>query len=287
MPEFDFTVPSFDFTPVKKHWRDICDWCAVRVDGLGDFAWGKWLTIGIVVALVTVFRRPILGFVVKSAYIVFWPFVKLWGLVRTSWREKDWFELCIWAVLGFLLVGLYKIAMLVIVADLFGVIRDTGRSSSIPIVLTVCAAVAVIYFYARALTAVKGGSLVVYRDWSDFLKSATWVIALPVGIGLAASADGEWLMACAGIVLVVLGIVSFYTMVRGAFRYNPGNGRWLSLFARVAVIVLLVCAISELHGRLDRHRRGELGIVRDVLLPLLVFAYVYKALVRPMIGSRY
>ena len=72
----DFHAFYCDFTPVKNRWRDICDWCAMQVEGLGNLAWGKWLTIGRVVALVTALRRSILGFVVKSAYIVFWPLVK-------------------------------------------------------------------------------------------------------------------------------------------------------------------------------------------------------------------
>ena len=146
---------------------------------------------------------------------------------------------------------------------------------------------AFVWFYAKALSAVKRGHLVAYLGWEDFFKSAAWIVAIPFGLVCTFSDGNNLFTIVLGLVMTGFGVKSFVRMVKGAFRYNSGNGRWLALFARVAVILLLLFALSELQSRFERYRRGQLGLIRGVLLPLAIFAYFYKAFVAPMIGIRW
>ena len=145
--------------------------------------------------------------------------------------------------------------------------------------------VAFVRYYAKALTDVKCGRLIVYFGWEDFFKSAAWVIAFPAGLICISSNGNNLFMLAVGLAIAYVGVKSLVRMVKGAFRYNSGSRRWLALFARIAVILLLLFALSELQSRYERYKRGELGFIRGVLLPLAMFAYFYKVLVAPMIYS--
>ena len=141
-------------------------------------------------------------------------------------------------------------------------------------------------YYAKALADVRCGRLIVYLGWGDFFKSVAWVVAVPFGLAWTFGSDGSNLFVpVIGLIVTGFGVKSFVRMVKGAFRYNSGTRRWLALFARVAVILLLLFALSELQSRYERYKRGQLGFIRGVLLPLAIFAYCYKAFVAPMIGS--
>ena len=83
----------------------------------------------------------------------------------------------------------------------------------------------------------------------------------------------------------VMGAVSFWLMVSGSFKCNSGSTCWLSLFGRVAVILLLVFALGRLQEKLEQYKRGEPGVIRGVLIPLVVFAWMFNYLIRPMIRT--
>ena len=154
------------------------------------------------------------------------------------------------------------------------------------IVVVVGGVVAAIAGYAKALSEVKMGRLIVYRDWGDFFMASAWVVLLPFGVLNAM--DNEGTSSCVlGIAMAIGGVASFWWACAGAFRYNHGSQRGLALFARFAVTLLCLCAIGKLSEKFDQYKRGELGVVRGVLLPALIFAYVFREFIHPMIGLQY
>ena len=68
---------------------------------------------------------------------------------------------------------------------------------------------------------------------------------------------------------------------------NIETGGELFGFWTAGGIPVVLFALSELQSRYERYKRGELGLIRGVLLPLAVFAYFYKEFVAPMIGIRW
>ena len=153
------------------------------------------------------------------------------------------------------------------------------------IVAMVAVFVVFVRYYAKALADVRCGRLIVYLGWGDFFWSAAWIVAIPFGLACAFSDENNLFTVVLGLVIFGYGVKSFVRMVKGAFRYNSGTRRWLALFARIAVILLLLFALSELQSRYERYKRGQLGLTRGVLLPLAILGYFYKAFVAPMIGS--
>ena len=111
------------------------------------------------------------------------------------------------------------------------------------------------------------------------------IVAIPFGLACAFSDENNLFTVVLGLVIVGYGVKSFVRMVKGAFLYNSGHRRWLALFARVSVILLLLFALSELQSRYERYKRGQLGLIRGVFLPLAVFAHFYKVFVAPLIYS--
>lgn len=154
--------------------------------------------------------------------------------------------------------------------------------------------VAAVWGYAKALTEVKAGRLVVYRDWGDFIKSAAWVLLVPVGLAWFSNSSSSGLAHLIGFAAAIYGLCCFWHMVSGAFKNNVGKGKWLSLFARFAVIFLLVFALAKLNEEFENYKRGKYGykyryfsFMRGVLLPLAIFSWVFYALIQPMIGLQY
>ena len=143
--------------------------------------------------------------------------------------------------------------------------------------------------YAKALVEVKSGRLVVYRDWGDLIKASLWAILIPYGVCsvLFGGSEDGWPSRAIGIVSFCGGAVSFYCACAGAFRYNTGSHRLLSLFARFAVTLLLIFALAKLQEKFKQYERGEAGLIRGVLLPLLLFGYIFHEFIQPMIGLRY
>ncbi len=112
------------------------------------------------------------------------------------------------------------------------------------------------------------------------------IIKCPLGIVFYPVVNrSDFFFRCTGFALAVMGAVSFWLMVSGAFKYNSGSSCWLSLFGRVAVILLLVFALGRLQEKLEQYKRGELGVIRGVLIPLVVFAWMFNYLIRPMIRT--
>ena len=51
------------------------------------------------------------------------------------------------------------------------------------------------------------------------------------------------------------------------------------------MMLLLVFALGRLQEKLEQYKRGELGVIRGVLIQLVVFAWVFNYLIRPMIRT--
>ena len=154
------------------------------------------------------------------------------------------------------------------------------------VVAMVGVAIAAVVCYARALTEVKCGKLVVYRDWGDFFKASAWIVLLPFGLLNALYGETRSYQVF-GCVVFVGGVASFWWACAGAFRYNHGTRCGLALFARFAVTLLCVCAIGKLSEKFDQYKRGELGVIRGVLIPVLIFAWVFREFIQPMSGLQY
>lgn len=262
-----------DRTGMFKEVSTIAD----RLKGIGRF-FGRAL-LSVFMLTFRVLRLP-LG-------ILFYPVMKWWAFFRKSWCDGDRFLACVMILLGLVLIGVYRLAWEILLS--FSFFDDLGcpcgAGDSVALALMIGAAVLFVVFYVRALAAARAGDLVVYRDWTDFGRSALWVLAFPIALPCIFDTGSDWLFRSIGLAFFLLGSVSLWEMAVGAFQENTGGDRWLALFARVGVILLLVVAVAKVHERLERYRRGELGVIRGVLLPLAVFAWVFNGLVRPMIRS--
>ena len=158
-------------------------------------------------------------------------------------------------------------------------------TSSLPTVLIIGVLIAAVVLYAKALTKVQMGEMIVYRDWGDFGKAALWIIAIPLGLCWFCD-DGAGNKAL-GAITVIVGCLSFIHTCVGAFKYNTGSDRWLALYARFAVILMLVFALGKLNEKYQQYRRHEVGFITGILIPTLIFAWVFKSLIKPMIGTQY
>ena len=156
-------------------------------------------------------------------------------------------------------------------------------------VLVIGGIVAFVCCYAKALTEVKARRLVVYRDWGDFIKASLWAVLIPYGACslLLDNGDGNWPSHALGVVAIAGGVVSFWWSCAGAYRYNSGAKRGLALFARFAVTLLFVFAVGKLLEKFKQFKRGESGAIGGVVIPALVFAWVFHVLIQPMIGLQY
>ena len=217
--------------------------------------------------------------------ILFYPVMKWWTFFRQSWVEGDRFMTCVMIFLGFVLIGAYRLACEIVLSLFDGLWHPAGTGEALIMALVVGAVVLFAVFYGRALVEARQGSLVVYQNWADFGRSALWVLAFPIGLPWLLDASADWILRGVGLSFLLLGVVSLGEMMAGAFKYNSGAKRWLSLFARVGVILLLVLAFVKLQEKLDRYKRGELGVIRGVLIPLAVFAWMFNSLIRPMIRT--
>lgn len=246
---------------------------------------GPYLLVGVLVFAIWECRRLIWSLFKVPLGIVFYPIVKWWGFVKESWNDGDRFMACLMVFPGLILIGLYRLIFTVVLSAFGDSFSVAGSWDALKVAIVIGGFVLFVIFYGRALAEAQHGSLVVYRDWGDFAKSAVWVIAVPVGVAWTFEAQGDFLFRCAGLALLVVGAVSFCTMVSGAFKSNSGSERWLALFARMGVILMLMFALGRLQEKLDRYKRGELGVIRGVLIPLAVFAWMFNYLIRPMIRT--
>lgn len=153
-------------------------------------------------------------------------------------------------------------------------------ATAMPVVLVIGLVAVAVMLYAKALNMVHAGELVVYRDWADFGKSALWVVALPCGLGWLS--DGNRIL---GVMSTLIGCGSILNLCWGAFTCNDGKSRWLALYARFAVVLLLVFALGKLNEKFQQYKRHEVGALLGVLLPLALFAWIFESLIRPMVGS--
>jgi len=230
--------------------------------------------------------RPVVRVLGRLLRWVFYPFVKWWEMEREALEEHDWMMAIVWAFPGLLLLGAYKLVF----GILLGVAGESlphSTAESVVLLAVICGLVGYVVFYAKALSLVKMGRLVVYRDWGDFAKSVAWVVLIPLGLGWCLDAQLGFIMRAAGVLAIGLGVCCLGCLFTGAFKCNRGSMAWLSLFARMAVAVLFLFALAKLQEKYDLYKRRRLGVIRGVLIPLVVFAYVFNAFVKPMVGLRY
>lgn len=230
--------------------------------------------------------KSALSCLAKPLYYLFYPFVKWWKIELEAVRDQEWFMVFIWLFPGFILLAIYRLVLVSLLAFESGALSSVHVNDSLTLFLVIGAFVTYVILYAKALALVRMGELTVYCDWEDFLKSAAWIVAAPLGLCWGLGTGGDWLVKVVGGALVVLGAWSFWHMLYGAFVYNRGSKRWLALFARMAVVLLAIFALAKLNERIDKFRRNELGVIQGVLIPLAVFVMVFNWLIRPMVGGR-
>ena len=113
------------------------------------------------------------------------------------------------------------------------------------------------------------------------------MVLVPYGACSLFDGGAEWPARTFGALILFCGVASFWRACTGAFRYNSGSSRWLALYARFAVTLLFVLALGKLQEKLDQYKCGELGVIRGVLIPVLIFAWVFREFIQPMIGLQY
>jgi len=165
-----------------------------------------------------------------------------------------------------------------------------GVDNELLILVWITGGIVAVSGYAKALSEVKKERLTVYRDWPDFVRSTLWIALIPLGVAWTTGDYTTIVGKLLGIVVFGFGIVSFGRMVFGAFKYNSGSGCWLSLFARLEVSALSVFALVKLKEYIEDGLGENFGddfrsVAKNVLIPLLVFTWVFKALVCPMVGG--
>lgn len=221
----------------------------------------------------------------KPLYYFFYPVVKWWQVELEAARDREWFMVLLWLFPGLFLLGVYRVVFALLLGIMGGALTSVHIDDSMTLLLVIGGLIASVVLYAKALTMARRGQLVVYRDWGDFLKSAAWIIAVPLGLEWGLDTDCDWLVRMAGWALALVGVCCFLWMILGAFFYNSGSRCWLALFGRFAVTFLLLFALAELNEKFQQYKRHELGVIRGVLIPLAVFAVVFNWLVRPMIHT--
>jgi len=165
-----------------------------------------------------------------------------------------------------------------------------GVENELLILAWIVGGIVAVSIYAKALAEVKKECLTVYRDWPDFVRSTLWIALVPLGLALTTGDYMTIVGKLLGLVVLGFGVVSFGRMVSGAFKYNSGAGCWLSLIARLEVSALCVFALVKLKEYIEEGLGENFGddfrsVVKNVLIPLLVFTWAFKVLIRPMIGD--
>ena len=164
------------------------------------------------------------------------------------------------------------------------IIAGTSQSTEVFVLLGVVVIAACVWLYARALSAAKLGRLVVFASWSDFLCSCLWIITAPIGVMWMYDGNG---MLLVGMIVVVLAIGSFVSFVIGAFRYNSGGMILLSLYARFAVLLLIVFLLGKANDSFQKNKEKNLEGMIAVAIPLVICGAVFRLLIRPMIGRNF
>lgn len=253
---------------------------------LPSLDWGALLScLGGLFELFILLLKYVAVLLAQPLYYIFYPVIKWWQVEKEAIWDGEWFMAVVWLFPGFILFGLYRVAFALLRGLIGGAFASVRIDDSLAFLLVVGGMVAFVILYAKVLTMVRRGELVVYRDWGDFMTSSAWIVAVPLGLVWGLDASSDWLLRLAGWTLAFAGACCFVWMVCGAFCYNSGSRCWLALFGRFAVTFLLLFALAELNEKFQQYKRHELGAIRGVLIPLAVFAAIFNWLVRPMIHT--
>lgn len=170
---------------------------------------------------------------------------------------------------------------------------DGGQGwSAIGMTFLVVAGIGLIAF-CLAYPKVRRGELVVYASWADFGMSLLWIPLAGLGIfqscGFDATEDVVGMIFT--IIVTILGIVSAFWLVWGAFKHNRGAYACIvSLGARVFLAFLFILAMSKLtDGKkiLAGEGNGDnAAAAKAALLAIAICGFIFAKLIKPMIGTK-
>lgn len=170
---------------------------------------------------------------------------------------------------------------------------DSGQGvSAIGMTCLVVGGIGLIAF-CLAYPKVRRGELVVYASWADFGMSLLWIPLAGLGIfqscGFDATEDGIGMTFA--IIVTILGIVSAFWLVWGAFKHNRGAYACIvSLGARVFLAFLFILAMSKLtDGKKILSEKGNgdnAAAAKAALMALAICGFIFTKLIKPMIGTR-
>ena len=141
--------------------------------------------------------------------------------------------------------------------------------------------------YVIAYVCTLKGWMVTYSGWGDFIMSSLWLMLTPAGLLLWYLKEND-LVSFIGVTFIVIGAVSVVWLLLFAVVNNRRNVLFsiVAIGARIAVSVLVVVVFSRLQEKWEEYKRGESGIVKGLVIPLLVVTVIYRIFVRPLIGRR-
>ena len=117
--------------------------------------------------------------------------------------------------------------------------------------------------------------------------SSLWLMLTPAGLLLWYLKENN-LVSFVGVAFIVVGAVSAVWLLLFSVINNRCNLLFsiVAIGTRIAVSVLVVVVLSRLQEKWEEYKRGESGIVKGLVIPLLVVTVIYKIFVRPLIGRR-
>ena len=141
--------------------------------------------------------------------------------------------------------------------------------------------------YVIAYVCTLKGWMVTYSGWGDFIMSSLWLMLTPAGLLLWYLKENN-LVSFVGVAFIVVGAVSAVWLLLFSVINNRCNLLFsiVAIGTRIAVSVLVVVLLSRLQEKWEEYKRGESGIVKGLVIPLLVVTVIYKIFVRPLIGRR-
>lgn len=141
--------------------------------------------------------------------------------------------------------------------------------------------------YVIAYVCTLKGWMVTYSGWGDFFMSSLWLMLTPAGLLLWYLKESN-LVSFVGVAFIVIGGVSVVWLLLFAVVNNRRSVLFsiVAIGTRIAVSVLVVVVLSRLQEKWEEYKRGESGVVKGLVIPLLVVTLIYKIFVHPLIGRR-
>lgn len=161
--------------------------------------------------------------------------------------------------------------------------------------LILAEAVIAIVFHLIALARVRGGSLTVYRNWTDFGFSCAWPISIILSIimvfarEICEGSTGKTVCLVLAIVCAVVACVSIVWMFVGAFSNNKGKlfGGLIALSARTTASMLFLTWLSKLIDMKNKYHDDNVGFAdyAKSAISFIIFGIWFKMLVVPLVAD--